>query len=350
MPTRNTPTTNAGTTTATKKTAAAKTARVAPAAAAATTSAVRTVAPMIPLAIALLSSAVLPGGKATTTGPGAPTGPITSTQPQKCGGDISDFRACHDMYPTGCTISGSSYDPFLNELKNQIKWGTLAPAAMQPKEVISTLDQLNQLESAIQKIGLNQKNHGDLSGKLADLGEGSIYGVVGYLYAVEPEGAESSNCQLAKDPPDFQDVDYHIFVGFDPAVGEKLRSGKAITSAEKHQSMVVEMTPHYRDAFHQEWTVDAVKAVLGQQVKVLGQLMVDNEHFVAGQDCGVDPTNARCWRASVWELHPVIDFTACAANNCSASSSAGWTPIGENTKTASTSDEAPAKGAAKGAK
>ncbi|MGA9566039.1 MAG: hypothetical protein WBS19_10995, partial [Candidatus Korobacteraceae bacterium] len=148
MPTRNTPTTTTGATTATKKTAATKTTRVA-AAATTTSSAIRTVAPMIPLAIALLGTAVLPGGGKTTTAPGAPTGPITSTQPQKCGGDISDFRACHDTYPTGCTISGSSYDPFLNELKNQIKWGTLAPAAMQPKEVISTLDQLNQLEAQL---------------------------------------------------------------------------------------------------------------------------------------------------------------------------------------------------------
>src|SRR5271166_6128787 len=315
-------------------------------------SAIRTIGPAIPLAIALLGSAVLPGGK-TTTATSTPNGPITSTEPQKCEGDISDFRACHDMYPTGCTVSGSAYDPMLNELKNQIKWGILTPAAMQPKAVISTLDQLNQLESAIQKIGLNQKNHGDatISGKLTDLGEGSIYGVVGYLYAVEPEGAESSNCQLAKDPPDFQDVDYHIFIGFDPAVAEKLRSGTAITSAEKHQSMVVEMTPHYRDAFHQEWTVDAVKAVLGKQVKVLGQLMVDNEHFVAGQDCGIDPTKPRCWRASVWELHPVIDFTACQAATCSATSSAGWTPIGEDIKNAkATSGESATESTARGNK
>ncbi len=312
------------------------------------TSMMRTVGPAIPLAIALLGSAVLPGGK--TAGPGAPTGTLTSTAAVKCEGDIPDFRACHDSYPTGCSVSGSAYVPFLNELKNQIKWGSLPPSATQPKEVITTLDQLNQLESQLQKIGLNQKNHGDLSSKLADFGEGSIYGIVGYLYAVEPEGAESSNCQLAKDPPDFQDVDYHIFVGFDPAVADKLRNHKAITSAEKRQSMVVEMTPHYRDAFHQEWTVQAVKDVLGQQVKVLGQLMVDNEHFVSGQDCGVDPTNARCWRASVWELHPVIDFWACQAGTCSADSAAGWTPIGEDTKSAGTSDEAPAEGTAKGNK
>src|SRR3974377_438502 len=145
-------------------------------------SAVRTCGPAIPLAIALLGSAVLPGGK--TTGPGTPTGPITSTEAQKCGGDISDFRACHDTYPTGCTISGSSYDPYLNELKNQIKWGTLSAAAMQPKEIITTLDQLTQRESQVKPLGLNQKNHGDLSAKLAEFGEGSIYGIVGFLYAV----------------------------------------------------------------------------------------------------------------------------------------------------------------------
>src|SRR3974377_481295 len=78
-------------------------------------SAVRTVGPAIPLAIALLGSAVLPGGK--TTAPGTPTGPISSTEAQKCGGDISDFRACHDMYPTGCTISGGWHDPYINALK-----------------------------------------------------------------------------------------------------------------------------------------------------------------------------------------------------------------------------------------
>lgn len=301
--------------------------------------AVRTIGPAIPLAIALLGSAVLPGGK--TTAPGTPAGPITSTQSQKCEGEIPDFRACHDTYPTGCTKNGSTYDPFLNELKNQIKWGTMAPAAMQPKEVITSLDQLSQLEKQLQNIGLNKGNHADVSAKLAAIGEGSIYGVVGYLYSVEPEGAESSNCQLEGD---VSNVDYHIFVGFDPAVAEKLRNHKAITSAEKHQSMVVEMTPHYRDAFHAEWTVDAVKAVIGQQVKALGQLMVDNEHFVAGQDCGIDPTKPRCWRASVWELHPVIEFTSCqTGTTCSATSLAGWTPIGENTEAAS--EEAPAKSA-----
>jgi hypothetical protein len=47
----------------------------------------------------------------------------------------------------------------------------------------------------------------------------------------------------------------------------------------------------------------------------------------------------------VWELHPVIDFMACQAGNYSATSSADWTSIGENTKTADAPEEAPAKSA-----
>jgi hypothetical protein len=285
---------------------------------------------------------VLPGAK-----PGTAEN-VSNSAAVKCDAEIADFRDCHEKYPTGCTKNGSAYDPFLNELKNQVTWGAMNTASIQPKEVITTIDRLNQLELQIQKIGLEKGNHAAVSDKLKDIGEGSVFGVVGYLYAVEPEGAESSNCQLAKDPPDYQDVDYHIFIGFDPAVGKKLQEGHAITSAEKHQSMVVEMTPHYREAFHTEWSVKALKDVIGQQVRVLGQLMVDNEHFVPGQDCGIDPSKEKCWRASVWELHPVVDFRVCDAGSCSATSVAGWTPIGESTKNASASEGTPAKSPTRG--
>src|SRR5271165_3837579 len=286
-------------------------------------SAVRTVAPMIPLAIALLHTAVIspPGG-------GAPVGPPapTTVEAIKCGDGIEDFHACHASYPTGCTISGSAYDPYLNLMKNQVKWDS-----MEPQEVFTSPSQIKQLEDKLPAMGLTQKNHGEKLPQLKAIGEGSIYGVVGYLYDVVPEGKESSNCQLDKDPapPYFENVDFHIFIGFDPAVAEKLRDGKAAPSADKHKAMIVEMTPHYRDAFHEEWTADALKALKGQQVKVLGQLMVDNEHYVSGQDCGLDPSKSACWRASVWELHPVTDFRVCESGDCTATSTAGWSPVGE---------------------
>jgi hypothetical protein len=279
---------------------------------------------MIPLAIALLASAVLPSGK--VGGPVATVGPSATIEAVKCGESVEDFHACHSEYPTGCTISGSAYDPYLNLLKNQTTW-----AASQPQEIFTSLQQIQQLEANL-PAGLTQKNHGDNFTQLATLGEGKIHGIVGYLYDIKVEGKESSNCQL-DDDADHENVDFHIFIGFDPGIAEKIRNHTTLTPEERkvvtQQSAIVEMTPHYRYEFHPEWTADAVKAAKGQQVKVLGQLMVDNEHYVAGQDCGRDPSKTACWRASVWELHPVTDFQVCESGSCTATS-AGWVPIGGN--------------------
>src|SRR6516225_4949099 len=114
-------------------------------------SAVRTAAPLIPLAIALLHTAVIsPSG-------GAPGGPTpTTVEAVKCGEGIEDFHACHATYRTGCTISGSAYDPYLNLMKNQTMWGS-----MDPKEVFTSLSQVQQLEAKLPAVGINQKNHGD---------------------------------------------------------------------------------------------------------------------------------------------------------------------------------------------
>jgi hypothetical protein len=304
------------------------------------TSLIRTVGPAIPLAIALLGSAVLPGGK--TTGPTAHIGPSAKVEAVKCDEGVEDFRACHSEYPTGCSSTGK-YDPYLNLMKNQTQWPT-----MQPKQVFTSLQDVLDLEGKI-PADLGKSNHGDMLPQLQKLGEGQIYGVVGYLYDIKVEGKESSNCQL-DDTADDENVDFHIFIGFDPDIADKIKNHTALTAAEKKQvtqeSMIVEMTPHYRALNDPEWTAAAVKAVKGEQVRVYGQLMVDNEHYVSGQDCSKAPRTAACWRASVWELHPVTDFQVCDAGNCNATS-AGWTPIGGETEEAAAT---PAKGATKGKK
>jgi hypothetical protein len=89
------------------------------------------------------------------------------------------------------------------------------------------------------------------------------------------------------------------------------------------------MTPHYRGRFHPEWTLSAVQSQIGQQVRVEGQLMVDNEHYVPSQDCGLTDATSACWRGTVWELHPVTDFQVCESGSCDESAK-GWTPIGMN--------------------
>jgi len=282
-------------------------------------SVVRTVGPMIPLAIALLHGALLPSG---TGGATPPIGPTTTVESVVCGEGVEDFRSCHTTYPTGCSSNGH-YDPYLNLMKNQTTWSSSEPA-----DFFTTLQQYLQLEAKL-PASLNKSNHGDNLTQLAALGEGKIHGVVGYLYDIKVEGKESSNCQL-DDDSNHENVDFHIFIGFDAGIAQKIRDKQTLTAEERkavtQESVIVEMTPHYRATFHPEWTAEAVTAQKGQLVKILGQLMVDNEHYVSGQDCARAPATATCWRASVWELHPVTDFEVCESGSCTATST-GWTPL-----------------------
>jgi hypothetical protein len=65
----------------------------------------------------------------------------------------------------------------------------------------------------------------------------------------------------------------------------------------------------------------------GKQVKVVGQLMLDNAHANSKDDCAFadDPVEG-CWRASVWEIHPVTQFFVCKSGRaCTVSSAdADW--------------------------
>lgn len=178
--------------------------------------------------------------------------------------------------------------------------------------------------------------------------------MIGFLYYFQPTSAESSNCELTgpADDPDKGNVDYHIGIGFDSATAEGLRgdqapvhsaanakksSGKTSSGkgASKLQqtSVIVEMTPHYRFQFeHNIWTVENLNKALGHQVRVVGQLLIDSEHNMPSQNCATAKTTAQkqsCWRASVWELHPVERFQVCVkdTNDCASDDAANWVEL-----------------------
>ena len=283
---------------------------------------VRHVAPLIPVALALASHVVAPT-KPTPAAPpaGAPVAAI-------CEG-VADFHDCHSRYNAGCSGSGG-YDAELNFLKNKL----IAPApATTSLQFLSQADIQNLDRNTPQALGGGKKNHADFKDQLAQLGEGKVFGLIGFLYGVKPEGAESSNCELTSSDPEDSNGDYHIYIGFDPAIAAKLRSKQALTPDEKKSltktSVIVEMTPHERFAFESGvWTVEALQQALGSQVRVTGQLMADSEHNVSGQNCALGLT-AGCWRASIWELHPVTGFQVCkdSANVCVPGSSS-WAELG----------------------
>lgn len=301
----------------------------------------RTVAPFAPLALALLmGNAILPGSH--TAPPPSGTGAVTEVKAVACGEGLEDYKACHSEYPTGCNTNGA-YDPYLNLYKNQVKWENT-----EPKAWFNNLQQFQDLEGKIPD-GLSKNNHGDHEEELTKLGEGSIFGVVGYLYDIKTEGKESSNCQI-EGGDDFDNVDFHIYIGFDPDLAARIKAKKASPQDKKQidvTSVIVEMTPHYRGRFKPEWTSEAVKQAVGSRVRLTGQLMVDNEHYVASQDCGHANHTDTCWRATVWELHPVTDFQVCSTGSCADQNSAGWVALGEKSGVESADSSKSEKPAAK---
>ncbi len=220
-------------------------------------------------------------------------------------------QTCHGQFPTGCTDSAHKYDAYLNFLKNQV------PGAASASTVFLSGTDFKSLEGKIPKT-LHSSNHAKSAPALANLGEGNIFTVIAFLYFVEdtskgangkPSIGETTNCKLQL--PD--SYDFHIGLGFDLALAQQILKNKPQpvfghpTEMDK-TSVVAEMTPHTRDA---KWTFARVNSLQGQQVKVVGQLMVDNVHLNTKDDCSFPGALASCWRSTVWEVHPVTQFFVC---------------------------------------
>lgn len=264
----------------------------------------RRIAPLAPLAISLLTQATLP----------TPSGTDTA---QVCGDEIPTYLECHNQYPTGCS-KAAKYDGYLNYLKNLLVLPTKAP-----ERFLTATKDFDTLEQGLPH-DLTRTNHKDLEDKLGKLGDGHVTGVIGYLYYAKKGGIESSNCGLN----DLADIDYHIGIGFDPELAAQLRSGQKLTPDQRRQqktvmdqtSIVVEMTPHWRANFRSGWSLDALAPAVGHKVRVVGQLLVDNEHYDPKDDCGFQNAQTSCWRLSIWELHPVTDFQVCNSDDCTETS------------------------------
>jgi|HubBroStandDraft_3_1064219.scaffolds.fasta_scaffold03153_7 hypothetical protein len=299
----------------------------------------RRLLPFVPVALGVLAqSGVVGSGGGTAATQSAP-GP-NDTKPAVCGDDITDFHVCHSDYPTGCSAK-AGYDGYLNYLKNQLVDPARTPEGkpMTPADFIG-LD--GNLPS-----GLAKNNHEQFKTDMDKLGEGKVVVLTGYLYYAKKGGAESSNCGLV-DP---EDIDYHIGIGPESDLVAKLASGKALSGPDKKTmdttSVVVEMTPHWRAQFKPAWNLPLVQGVVGRQVRIFGQLLADNEHADPKDDCAFQGHSDRCWRASVWELHPVTRFEVCTADSCDPAGDDAWADL-EATAEAGAGGGAAAAGAVSG--
>ena len=118
--------------------------------------------------------------------------------------------------------------------------------------------------------------------------------VTGYVADVKVGGVETCNCK-AKDP-DHRDT--HI---------ELVLNAMNFTNAQK---VIVEVTPRMRNIMQakgEDWSTRAMRdKFLGRWVKVKGWLLFDSEH--AHQAENTNPGNERNWRATSWEIHPIVSI------------------------------------------
>ena len=247
---------------------------------------------------------------------------------------VTTVGQCHTKYIAGCgRTATSTYDPYLDYFKND-----LPATTSQPAEDVDP-NKLTQLEQGTPS-GLVEGNHANFSSDFVKLKEGEIVQAMGYLYYAMYTRAESSNCYLTGDP----NVDIHIGVGFDKSRVGEAQSKPAVNSPQfldlQAHSMIAEMTPHYRAKFEPKWNVTRLQAAYGKQVKVVGQLVADNDHHQVSDDCALSGATSKCWRLSIWEIHPITAFYVCTASGgCADANSTGWTKLEDWTASGGTSSK-----------
>lgn len=118
--------------------------------------------------------------------------------------------------------------------------------------------------------------------------------LTGYVYDVKPGGVETCNCHSTN--KSFMDT--HIVLLSNPG------------NNKGSQRIIVEITPRLRFLMMQhgiDWSTDKIKATyMGHWIKVKGWLFFDEEHTSSAEN--TNPGNASNWRATAWEVHPIISI------------------------------------------
>jgi len=129
--------------------------------------------------------------------------------------------------------------------------------------------------------------------------EGSPVQVEGYLAGVKVESTESMDCHSAAD------VDYHLWLVSGPA-------------EDRSRSLVAEITPRVR-ADHPGWDSTRIRPLVDghTRVRLAGWLLLDQEH----------PEQLGATRATLWEIHPIVDFAVQQPDGSWQALDGGATPV-----------------------
>jgi hypothetical protein len=172
----------------------------------------------------------------------------------------------------GCPPEGTAKGDkaALNVLKNRF----LPPAPADRSGIL--------LGEILADVGADHTDKGDDSRRFTN--KVAAVGMKGWIVDVKLEGPESCNC--GSDDPDMHD--FHMWLG------------TSATAAHK-DSMVIEITPRVRAK--NGWTVEWIKSLKHQHVKVSGWMLWDPLH--ANMATNSTPDAKLLARKTCWEVHPV---------------------------------------------
>lgn len=210
-----------------------------------------------------------------------------------CGGGASSIQAgfpADAKHPApvtktfnGCPPGGDGGDSALNKLKNRVddgENGTYHDIAFATYLGLTWPKTIEVTKRA---------NWSSADTDFVNQYEGVALRLTGTIVDVKHEGTESTNCHSV------DDRDFHIFLVSAP-------------SDPKSKSVVIEITPRMR-ALRPGWTDSALFALKGQQVRISGWSMLDQEH----------PDQVGNTRGTIWEIHPITHIEI--------SSGYGWRSI-----------------------
>ncbi len=137
-------------------------------------------------------------------------------------------------------------------------------------------------------------------------GEGKVVQFTGFLisphYSDVGHG-ESVNCNV----PGPASNDIHMAISDHPVDLPKGKKGKAERNKLLCETVVAEVTPHFRP---EAWEEASLKRIAASHtpVRITGQLFYDGSHSPCHQG---SPGSHDPARASIWEIHPIYNIEIC---------------------------------------
>jgi hypothetical protein len=242
--------------------------------------------------------------------PPAPTGGQPAAAAAKCKPTLS---ACLD---TGCAQEGSAH-ALMNQSKRTFATGT--PVTLSFSDFSALQDATDAVVDQGQEIP-DRSVIQSLQVGSSTMGEGTAVQVVAFLVSAppptsgpHPNTGESVNCNL----PGPANNDFHIPISEEAGQTE-------------FDGIVAEMIPQGQDSGSTRnpgWTLTKLKQVQTshRMVKIAGRLFYDNAHVVNGDRQNPLPSQPK--RFSLWEIHPISQFSVCkkANNSCAVDTASDWT-------------------------